>query len=110
MSKKSFEKRERDDSAFASLVEHGRLCSQAWWLEVGRKAAKAGAPTGAFSYWSMWMKNRYGWAEKTDVNDTKAPKDMSNEELQLKLKEAKARLEKTPGNVEMQNLLAGKVN
>lgn len=59
MSKKSFDKREKDDASFAQLVEHGRL-EKAWWLEVGRKAAKNGAPANASTFWSMWMKNRYG--------------------------------------------------
>lgn len=108
MSKKSFDKREKDDASFAQLVEHGRLCAQAWWLEVGRKAAKNGAPANASTFWSMWMKNRYGWAEKSEVSDTKAPKDMSNEELQKQLRDVKARLEKTPANVEVKNILAGK--
>lgn len=47
-------------------------------------------------------------AEKSEVSDTKAPKDMSNEELQKQLRDVKARLEKTPANVEVKNILAGK--
>jgi len=111
MSRKSFDRRERDDPAFADLVEHGRLCSQAWWLELGRKCAKAGAPAQAFSFWDKWMKNRYGWADKVETSDGKQINEMSSDEIAARIKQLNAKIEKKPANIEIQNLMAGtKVN
>ncbi len=53
---------------FAEFVERGRTLSQAWWYEVGRTSLF----TKEFnvSLYNFNMKNRHGWADKVDTNDT----------------------------------------
>lgn len=57
-----------ESPSFANFVERGRTLSMAWWYEKGR--------TGLFaekfntSLYNFNMKNRHGWADKVDTNDT----------------------------------------
>lgn len=57
-----------EDEAFSETIKRGRALSEAWWVKNGRTNLK----DKDFSYtgWYMQMKNRFGWADKQDINNT----------------------------------------
>ena len=57
-----------ESDAFKNFAEKGRTLSQAWWYEQGRTGLFREKFNGAL--WNFNMKNRYGWADKVDTNDT----------------------------------------
>lgn len=65
---KKFYELVEDVPQFAQFVELGRTLSMAWWYEKGR--------TGLFAdkfnstLFNFNMKNRFGWADKTDINSS----------------------------------------
>lgn len=65
-----------DNPTFAKLVEFGRTLSLAWWESQSRKNIN----NKAFNtpLWVFTMKNKYGWADKIETNN-------SNENVQLSL-------------------------
>lgn len=78
-----FYRLEQEQPAFARFVDKGRTMSQAWWYEKARK----GLFTKEFNtaLWNFNMKNRFGWADKTDVQDTtnKDPVNLDQAKSQL---------------------------
>ena len=104
MSHRQFVKRERDDILFAELVEYGRLASKAWWLEVGRKYVRQGAPAQAFNFWYANMKNRFGWSDKAEAVDQLKAESMSTDEITAKIAGIKSKIAKFPANAEMRIL------
>jgi len=104
MSHRQFVKRERDDILFAELVEYGRLASKAWWLEVGRKYVRQGAPAQAFNFWYANMKNRFGWSDKAEAVDQLKAESMSTDEITAKIAGIKNKIAKFPANAEMRIL------
>lgn len=54
----------RDNPAFGKLVEYGRTLSQAFWEGQARKNLTN--KTFNTSLWSFFMKNKFGWAEKSE--------------------------------------------
>ena len=70
------------DPNFREAVDNGRGVAKAWWLEMGR----VNLNNKAFNYtgWFQNMKNRYGWADKSEVADTisKPVESLSDEDLQ----------------------------
>jgi hypothetical protein len=54
----------QDNPTFAKLVEYGRTLGQAFW----EKQARLNLTNKTFntSLWSFFMKNKYGWAEKSE--------------------------------------------
>lgn len=96
---KQFQKRVFDEPLFAQLVEFGQIARKGYWLELGRKAAKTGAPSQAFNFWISFMKNEFGWSEKTEVKDANAK--MSDEDLQEKFKSLVKKLKHVPASLEM---------
>ena len=83
---------EQERPAFAKFVEKGRTMSQAWWYERARK----GLFSKEFntSLWNFNMKNRYGWADKTDISDSNST-PVSLDEAKAQLNQALARIAKT---------------
>lgn len=100
---KEFDKKVRNDSMFRTLVEYGRLAAKAWWYKKGREGTlKKGSLDYAF--WAFNMKNRYGWAEKSDIlTDDKPVNQRSTDELmaQLALFKPKLRQHFADHNIEM---------
>lgn len=107
MSHRKFLQKERNDPLFAELVEFGRLSSKAWWVELGRKCARSGAPSQAFNYWWANMKNQFGWTDKAEVVDTKSTDSLSNDEIKARIAELTNKIKKVPNAVEMAQLLEG---
>lgn len=56
--------KELDNPVFSQLVEYGRTLSQAYW----EKQARLNLNNKQFntSLWAFWMKNKFGWADKTE--------------------------------------------
>lgn len=104
ISHKRFADRERNDPLFAELVEAGRLAAKAWWLALGRKAAKNGAGSQAFSFWWAYMKNVYGWTDKSEAQ-VELAKNQSTDELNAKMRAIQARIKQIPANAEMKAIL-----
>lgn len=68
ISKATFDRKYKEDPLFKELVDIGRLASTAWWYRWGRKnLLNKSANT---SLWAFNMKNRYGWAEKSESQTT----------------------------------------
>lgn len=78
----SFEKNYREIPLFKQLVDLGRQLSKAWWYKQGRTNLSNKMFNTAL--WNFNMKNRHGWAEKSEtlVEDKK---EESLEEMQAKI-------------------------
>jgi hypothetical protein len=86
-----------DIPAFASLIDHGRTISKAWWYKMGRKAlSDKGFNSTVYNF---AMKNLYGWADKVQTTDTSATATDADA-LRTQFQALVARLEeKNPGIV-----------
>lgn len=70
------------NSQFRDAVDLGRIMSEAWWTKIARSNLKDRSFNT--SLWAFNMKNRFGWAEKSEsVNQTGA--DLSVDQLREKL-------------------------
>lgn len=82
MTYSEFQNKYETTPAFRKVVDIGRMMQQAWWLEQGRQNLannKFNTPLWAFN-----MKNRFGWADKTEtVNQDVGPQSL--DELKQKL-------------------------
>lgn len=68
MTEEQFYRTENENAAFAIFVQKGRTLSKAWWYELSRKNVRLkefNTPLYVIN-----MKNRFGWADKTETNDT----------------------------------------
>ena len=66
------------------LVDKGRIKASAWWRGIARK--NIFDKNFNTSVWSFTMKNREGWAEKTDATVNDAPiKQKSSDELRSEI-------------------------
>jgi hypothetical protein len=72
---KKFNEMVANNPKFAELVEYGRLLSEAWWMEQARFALtnkQFNTPL-----WAFYMKNKFGWADKTE-NVERLPDELAN--------------------------------
>ena len=62
-----------DEPEFSETIKMGRILAESWWKENGRTNLK----DRDFSYvgWYMQMKNRYGWADKSEQKSEVTVKD-----------------------------------
>lgn len=80
----------KEEPEFSETIKGGRMLSEAWWAKNGRK----NLTNKDFNYtgWYMNMKNRFGWTDRTQTENTNKNLDLSNltdEELEARLKQAK---------------------
>lgn len=79
--------------AFADFVESGRTLAQAWWYSQMRKGLwdkRFNTPLFNFV-----MKNRYGWADKTELADTTDKDPIDADALKAQVSITMNRLAKT---------------
>lgn len=95
-----------DNAAFGKLVEMGRTLAQAFWEGQFRKNLNnKGFNTSLLAF---YMKNKYGWADKTEsVNTETTSTDLDALRGQLTKQVAAFLKERTPELTDAQRLLSG---
>lgn len=88
---KQFHELCEDKPSFREFVEKGSTVAQAWWWRQGRTNLKN--KNFMHSMWAFNMKNRYGWAEKTD-NTSSIEGDISLDQAKRQLTQALKELHK----------------
>lgn len=58
-----------EDQIFWETIKKGRTLAQSWWEEKGRKNIKDKDFNSTL--WYMNMKNRYGWSDNRNIDDSK---------------------------------------
>jgi hypothetical protein len=82
LSMKQFEKRVENDELFKEAVEMGRTKAQAWWMRKGRENLTEGKLNT--NLWMYVTKNRFGWADKTElVSQGAAPDSLAKIKEQI---------------------------
>ena len=83
------------ESAFSEVVEFGHVLSQAWWEQQGRSnLKKRGFNTRLYE---INMQNKFGWANKAEVNDPDSVGASDDKSLDRRIKELS---KKVSGDVE----------
>ena len=83
LTKRRFEDLYNSDDIFKTLVEYGRMLSEAFWHAI--PADNILNRNVNATLFSMVMKNKFGWAEKTEIKATKDISEMTKEELEAEL-------------------------
>lgn len=89
---KKFHELCEENEAFRTFVERGSTAAQAWWWRQSRTNLKN--KNFMHGMWAFNMKNRYGWADRTDANVTTNEGDMDIDSLQRQLQHALKDLQK----------------
>lgn len=104
---KEYYKQLNENSAFSQLVDFGRTLSQAWWEKQARMHVKNKQFNSPL--YSFYMKNKYGWADKTEninVNDN-GSQDLDALTSDLMKEVAKFMKDRTPELTDAQRVLEG---
>lgn len=80
---KQFEKIYEANTAFAELVDYGRMLAHAWWMSKAR--INLNDRTFNTPLFIMKMKNTYGWADKMEALNTHNASTDSLEDMRAKL-------------------------
>lgn len=97
-----FEQMYLEHPAFAEIIDNCRTISHAWWVEKAR--TNLYNKDFNVALWNFNMKNRYGWADKSEIKDEKSARDMDMGQLRTEImKKMPAFFEKFP---ELHNHLA----
>jgi len=83
-------------SDFEELVDLGRLCSYAWWEKQGR----TNLMTTKFqtALWTIQMKNRFGWSEKSESSVSNVQlENLNDEELQREIERLQVQFDRGRG-------------
>jgi hypothetical protein len=78
---RDFEQRYQTNQAFREVIDTGRMMRRAYWMQQGRE--NLFNPKFNRNLWLDFMKNEFGWADKSEVVTTEREKTM--EELKLEL-------------------------
>ena len=80
---KDFNKHLVENAGFSKLVNFGRTLSTAFWEGLARKnIANKQFNTPLYNF---YMKNKYGWADKIETNNTNDNTNMSMDALKAEL-------------------------
>lgn len=105
LSRKDFDNYYQNNETFKELVDLGRLASAAWWRSIARK--NMFNKSFNTNVWSFTMKNRFGWAEKSETTQVDVPLNQkSEEELRSELLAKAPELLKMVGGVDKLATLA----
>lgn len=55
----------KEEAQFSETIKTGKIISEAWWSKNGRTNLEN--KDFSFTGWYMNMKNRFGWADRTDT-------------------------------------------
>lgn len=83
ISKKEFDRSYSQVPIFKELVDIGRLSMEAWWIRFGRKSLTD--KNINTTLWMFNMKNRFGWAEKSETTTSAPMEQKTLDELRLEI-------------------------
>lgn len=73
----------KDNPTFAKIVEHGRTMSLAFWEGLARKNVSNKSFNTAL--YNFYMKNKHGWADKIETNNTNENNNLSHDQLKAEV-------------------------
>ena len=71
ISRETFNQWEKSNAEFSDAIKEGENQSALWWSKMGMAGMTGKIPGFNATVWIFNMKNRHGWADKTEnVNNT----------------------------------------